>query len=468
MSSGLWRSPSSGSDRDEMISARKDSIPSPNLEDSFFPFSSSSSQQRVSRIPPTADTDPLGTPQDDGSPLLLEQDLILAAELGRALLERNEELSAQLEKKERDIEALEQEKHVMQRKLEVQELEGSQREVELQADLAALREQLDKQRNQGRDRRREENEQLMQLSNHNQKLVEQLAEAVSLEHTLRSELRSLRDDMDDRSLSNSISSARLESLLAENRVFQERYGRAEERLRSAEDDNSRLRAERDGLRERVTEMQANLEEREGELDQERSTVFQLRTLTHSLKQRVQSLGEEVSLSETTCFPLSLQCEIQQSQAKEALQVHSEILQEKESEIQKLTEKLQSQEGELQSLKEELQAFRQPHGKPSYSFLEEELVKVRQERDSLNQQLLNTIKHKVALSQEVDAWQEDMRLVICQQVQMREEEREREREREKQNPSPLQRGSATSRSLRMRGEGGKARKGGFFSSFFSSD
>lgn len=43
-------------------------------------------------------------PQDDGSPALLESDLILAAELGQALLERNEELTAQLEQKEREIE----------------------------------------------------------------------------------------------------------------------------------------------------------------------------------------------------------------------------------------------------------------------------------------------------------------------------------------------------------------------------
>lgn len=39
-----------------------------------------------------------------------------------------------------------------------------------------------------------------------------------------------------------------------------------------------------------------------------------------------------------------------------------------------------------------------------SFLESELATVRQEKESLTQQLLNTIKHKVALSQELDAWQ----------------------------------------------------------------
>lgn len=41
---------------------------------------------------------------------------------------------------------------------------------------------------------------------------------------------------------------------------------------------------------------------------------------------------------------------------------------------------------------------------SCSSLESELATVRQEKESLTQQLLNTIKHKVALSQELEAWQ----------------------------------------------------------------
>lgn len=50
-----------------------------------------------------------------------------------------------------------------------------------------------------------------------------------------------------------------------------------------------------------------------QLEQEHSTVFQLHTLNRTLQHRVQALGEEVSLGETTSFPLSLQSEIQQSQ-----------------------------------------------------------------------------------------------------------------------------------------------------------
>ncbi|KAK6288370.1 hypothetical protein J4Q44_G00389300, partial [Coregonus suidteri] len=150
-------------------------------------------------------------------------------------------------------------------------------------------------------------------------------------------------------------------------------------------------------------------------------------------------------------------EIQQTQATETLLAHSTILQDRDT----LREELCSREAELCSLREELKPFRSTQGKPSYSSLESEVSMVRAERDSLTQQLLNTVQHKVALSQEVDAWQEDMRLLISQQVQHQEKEREKERERERERKAGLQR----SRSMRVRGERGK---GGFFSSLFKGE
>lgn len=56
------------------------------------------------------------------------------------------------------------------------ELAFGQREAELTADLTALRAELEKHHSQGRDRRKDESEQMTQLANHNQRLVEQLAE----------------------------------------------------------------------------------------------------------------------------------------------------------------------------------------------------------------------------------------------------------------------------------------------------
>ncbi|KAM9348588.1 BICD family-like cargo adapter 2 [Symphorus nematophorus] len=434
-----------------MFTPRKNSLPSPSLEDSFFPLSSSSSVSLSFALP--SSTPSPGSSDGGGG---IETDLILAAELGQALLEKNEELAASLEQSEREVEALQQEKHVLQRKLEMNELASGQREAELAADLAALRAELERHHSQGRDRRRDESEQLTQLANHNQRLVEQLAEAVTLEHSLRTELRSLREEMEESSFSRNINVTQLENIQAENRVLLERLSHMEAQLKASGEDSDRLRTERDRLRDRLSELQAALRDKEAEIEQEQGVVFELRTLNRSLQQKALNLGEESMLDSTHTQPLSLLSEIQQSQAKEALLAHSTVLQARDEEIQALKEELQSQREELESLREEIKPFRSSPGMPSYSSLESELLMVRQEKESLTQQLLNTIKHKVALSQELDAWQEDMRLVINQQVQQKEEERQREKQREKENTVGLQR----SKSLRMKGEGGK----GFFSFF----
>ncbi|KAM8741510.1 BICD family-like cargo adapter 2 isoform 2-T2 [Acanthopagrus schlegelii] len=384
-----------------MFTPRKNSLPSPSLEDSFFPLSSSSSVSLSFALPSSA-----SSPSSSDSGGGIETDLILAAELGQALLEKNEELAASLEQSEREVETLQQEKHVLQRKLDMNELTSGQREAELAADLAALRAELERHHSQGRDRRRDEGEQLTQLANHNQRLVEQLAEAVTLEHSLRTELRSLREEMDESSFSRNINFTQLESIQAENRVLLGRLSHMEAQLKASEEDGNRLRTERERLRDRLSELQATLKEKEAE-------------------------------------------------AKEALLAHSTVLQARDEEIQALKEELQSQREELESLREEIKPFRNSPDMPSYSSLESELATVRQEKETLTQQLLNTIKHKVALSQELEAWQEDMRLVINQQVQQREEDRQRENQRERESTG-LQR----SKSLRVKGEGGK----GFFSFF----
>ncbi|XP_036975198.1 BICD family-like cargo adapter 2 isoform X1 [Acanthopagrus latus] len=433
-----------------MFTPRKNSLPSPSLEDSFFPLSSSSSVSLSFALPSSA-----SSPSSSDSGGGIETDLILAAELGQALLEKNEELAASLEQSEREVETLQQEKHVLQRKLDMNELTSGQREAELAADLAALRAELERHHSQGRDRRRDEGEQLTQLANHNQRLVEQLAEAVTLEHSLRTELRSLREEMEESSFSRNINFTQLESIQAENRVLLGRLSHMEAQLKASEEDGDRLRTERERLRDRLSELQATLKEKEAEIEQEQGQMFELRTLNRSLQQKALNLGEESFLDSTHTQPLSLLSEIQQSQAKEALLAHSTVLQARDEEIQALKEELQSQREELESLREEIKPFRNSPDMPSYSSLESELATVRQEKETLTQQLLNTIKHKVALSQELEAWQEDMRLVINQQVQQREEDRQRENQRERESTG-LQR----SKSLRVKGEGGK----GFFSFF----
>uniref|UniRef100_A0A8C6P884 BICD family-like cargo adapter 2 n=1 Tax=Nothobranchius furzeri TaxID=105023 RepID=A0A8C6P884_NOTFU len=356
----------------------------------------------------------------------IETDLILAAELGQALLEKNEELAASLEHREREIEALEQQRLNLQRKLEMNQLESGQRESELSADLAALRAELEKYHHEGRDRRKDESEQMAQLANHNQRLVEQLSEAVTLEHTLRTELRSLREEMEDSSFSRNISLSQLENMQAENRVLLERMSHIEKQLKASEEDCQRVRAEREGLREKLSNLQEKLSEKQSEV-----RIRCLKSTNESAAEKNNKIMTQTNVTNTHTKVFLIRFLL--------------ILQ------------LQTQQKELESQKEELKPFRSSPGKQSYSSLESELATVRQEKESLTQQLLNTIKHKVVLSQELDAWQEDMRLVICQQVQQREEEKKKEDEKEKENMAGLQR----SKSLKVKGEGGRR----FFASFF---
>ncbi|XP_066566293.1 BICD family-like cargo adapter 2 [Amia ocellicauda] len=440
-----------GAGGDGVLYKKKDSLASPTLEDAFFPFAS---QRRESLLTPNL-ADP---PQEDPSSLLLERDLILAAELGQALLERNEELGAKLEERDKEIEGLQQQCHELRGRLEVSRLEWAQRVAELEADLGAARDQLERQNGQERDRRREDTSQLAQLSNHNQKLVEQLAEAVTVEHGLRSELRALREEYEEKDLRGSVTKVKLDSLHAENRVLQDRKALMEQRLQTAHEESERLRAESHGLRDRMLQLQEQLQEREKELAQERSEAFELRTINHTLQGHVQALGDEVSLTQPSSFPLSLKSEIEQSQAQDSSFVPVEKLREREEELQKLKQELESKDSELESLRAEV---RKHDEQPSHSSLEEELNHAREERDALHQQLLNTIKHKVALSQEVEAWQEDMRLVISQQVRTQGQE---EKAREKR--ASLQRNSRLSRSFRGLGQRAEAEEsGGFFSNLF---
>uniref|UniRef100_A0A8C7ZH43 BICD family-like cargo adapter 2 n=1 Tax=Oryzias sinensis TaxID=183150 RepID=A0A8C7ZH43_9TELE len=386
-----------------------------------------------------------------GGLFLPSTDLILAAELGQALLEKNEELAASLEQRERDLEALQQEKHVLQRKLEMRGLESGQREAELMTDLATVKAELKKYLNEGRERRKDETEQMTQLASHNQRLVEQLAEAVTLEHSLRTELRCLREEMEESSFSRNISLTQLENWQAENRVLKERLAHMEAQLKNWQEDSQRLRSERDGLKERVLELQSRLSEKEAEIEQEHGVVFELRTLNRSLQEKALNLGEDGVLDSAHTQPLSLLSEIQQSQAKDALLAHSTVLQARDEEIQALKEKVSS------SVYTHLSST--PfHHKNILSFgmdwkksLESDLATVRQEKETLTQQLLNTIKQKVMLSQELEAWQEDMRQVISQQVAQHDEPRQ-----ERNGSFGLQR----SKSLRSKKDTGK----NFFSFF----
>jgi len=141
-----------------------------SLED--YIYSLESRGERVSNNNIHSDPDVYGQLQQK------ERDLILAAELGKALLEKNEDLSKQNEKIAEDfsqkLEELEQEKYHLRRRLEGVEEEYDLKVSELQTDISGLRNILQQTEVNQRQSEREKSLLIGQLTEQNQRLTSQL------------------------------------------------------------------------------------------------------------------------------------------------------------------------------------------------------------------------------------------------------------------------------------------------------
>ncbi|XP_015183985.1 PREDICTED: bicaudal D-related protein homolog isoform X1 [Polistes dominula] len=145
-----------------------------------------------------------------------ERDLVLAAELGKALLERNQELTRQSEllaeeyaaKLEVSQISLEQERHLLRRRLEETKGESEARVIELQTDLETLRAQLEEQNERARRAERDQATLVTELTAQNARLADQLREAAKQEEQLFLEVKLLRDKCAHRNntLQNHVSS----------------------------------------------------------------------------------------------------------------------------------------------------------------------------------------------------------------------------------------------------------------------
>ncbi|KAG8504637.1 BICD family-like cargo adapter 1 [Galemys pyrenaicus] len=108
-----------------------------------------------------------------------EKDLVLAARLGKALLERNQDMSRQYEQMHKEmtdkLEHLEQEKHELRRRFENREGEWEGRVSELESDVKQLQGELERQQVHLREADREKTRAVQELSEQNQRLLDQLS-----------------------------------------------------------------------------------------------------------------------------------------------------------------------------------------------------------------------------------------------------------------------------------------------------
>nr|XP_055023460.1 BICD family-like cargo adapter 1 [Misgurnus anguillicaudatus] len=258
-----------------------------------------------------------------------EKDLVIAAKLGKALLERNQDLTKQYEKMTKDLndklELLEQEKHELRRRLERREGEWEGRVAELETDLQHLQEELEKQQVQLREADRDKSRAISELSEQNHRLLEQLNRAAEVEKQLSTQVHSLQEDFREKSISTNQHMTRLETLQAEIKMLSERKLELEQRVNAILQENEQLQHAADELRERAMMMERQCHEKDLQLQQNQSELQEVRASHRQLSVRLEEMTEERNLHGFTSNPHSLMCEIEQSMEQEELEQEREQL-----------------------------------------------------------------------------------------------------------------------------------------------
>uniref|UniRef100_A0A3B3H2U2 BICD family like cargo adaptor 1 n=1 Tax=Oryzias latipes TaxID=8090 RepID=A0A3B3H2U2_ORYLA len=425
-----------------------------------------------------------------------EKDLVLAAKLGKALLERNQDLTKQYENMHKDLneklEHLKQEKHELRRRLESREGEWESRVSELETDVQQLQVELERHQIQLREVDRDKTKAISELSEQNQRLLEQLSRAADVEKQLSTQVHSLRDDFREKSMSTSQHMTRLEALQAEIKMLSERKMELEHRVHAIVEENELLQNTVDNLRERTLVLERQCREKDLQLRQSQLELQEVQVSHRQLTTRLAELTEEHSLQSLTPHPSSLLCEIEQSMEQEeqeqereqlrlqlweaycevrslcshlrgndvtdsALSTDSSMDESSETssvkdvptgslhtsllELRRLTQNLlDGNEStmallsvEMCSLREEneqlrvMAEVREPSEQLQNAIrdrddaiakkkaVEMELAKCKIDIMSLNSQLLDAIQQKLNLSQQLEAWQDDMHRVIDQQL-----------------------------------------------------
>ncbi|XP_060654615.1 bicaudal D-related protein homolog isoform X1 [Drosophila sulfurigaster albostrigata] len=199
-----------------------------------------------------------------------ESDILLAAELGKALLEKNEELVKQQEKLIEDysgkIEKLEQEKHVLRQKLAIAEDESDQRVLELQSDLNELKDKLQTQDAAIRQAEKEKTILIDELQHQNTRLTEQIQEAHATEMKLSAQIQELKDQYHYRNSSLQEHVNSLESIKTELNLTTGKRQELERRLQHAQEEKESLTSSLEEASDRIHMLERHAREQETKLE----------------------------------------------------------------------------------------------------------------------------------------------------------------------------------------------------------
>lgn len=220
-----------------------------------------------------------------------EKDLILAAELGKALLEKNEELSRQNEKIAEDfsqkLELLEQDRHALRRRLAALQTESDARLLEMQTDLAAVNAALAEREASLRAAEREKQALVAELSEQNARLAQQLKESSRTEEQLAAQLQGLRDQCNLRKSSLQDHLTSLEVMRDEIQLLTEKKADLERRMQVLLRQREEQTATLDDANDRIVQLEHQAREHEMQFRQSQRELEQLRITNSLLNEQVE-------------------------------------------------------------------------------------------------------------------------------------------------------------------------------------
>ncbi|XP_006530550.1 BICD family-like cargo adapter 1 isoform X2 [Mus musculus] len=258
-----------------------------------------------------------------------EKDLVLAARLGKALLERNQDMSRQYEQMHKELtdklEHLEQEKHELRRRFENREGEWEGRVSELETDVKQLQDELERQQLHLREADREKTRAVQELSEQNQRLLDQLSRASEVERQLSMQVHALKEDFREKNSSTNQHIIRLESLQAEIKMLSDRKRELEHRLSATLEENDLLQGTVEELQDRVLILERQGHDKDLQLHQSQLELQEVRLSYRQLQGKVEELTEERSLQSSAATSTSLLSEIEQSMEAEELEQEREQL-----------------------------------------------------------------------------------------------------------------------------------------------
>lgn len=429
-----------------------------------------------------------------------EEEVILAAQLGNALLLENRQLkeqSEQLHEQYADkLEVLEQDKHELRLKFEGCRSQWESQVGDLERDVRELSSQVERLTLALREAERCQTRAQMEHREDTQGLKEQLSAAMEVERAMSSELQALKQELQLKTSLNRQQDEELISAMREQvlRLTQKEQS-LEERLESVAQENAELRTTLASLNARLALQEQLNQQQSQQLAEALQEVEVVRGHSQELQTQVEELQEEVSLQEARSHgDASLLSELESSLGVDRKEITEEMesilgllqplthnldststpdISNKQDGLEKAlhqlkavaqtlaqacsnqglnqvfvgrtadqcgnwsaSQELKDQNVQLQNENADLmkklqciqsqadvaqQAIRDRDDAISKkNMMEAELVRSKSDMMCLNNQLLEAIQRKLELSQELEAWQDDIQIILNQQLRSQQQ------------------------------------------------